>query len=78
MAEGKFVSYLRVSTDKQGRSGLGIEAQREAVERYLNGGRWSVAAEYVETRAVGGQTVPSSQLPSHMPRPSRPSWCLRS
>jgi hypothetical protein len=26
MAEGKFVSYLRVSTDKQGRSGLGIEA----------------------------------------------------
>jgi DNA invertase Pin-like site-specific DNA recombinase len=51
MAEGKFVSYLRVSTDKQGRSGLGIEAQREAVERYLNGGRWTVAAEYVETES---------------------------
>lgn len=49
MAEGKYVSYLRVSTDKQGKSGLGIEAQREAVERYLNGGRWRVAAEYVET-----------------------------
>jgi hypothetical protein len=34
MAEGRFISYLRVSTDKQGRSGLGIEAQREAVVRY--------------------------------------------
>jgi DNA invertase Pin-like site-specific DNA recombinase len=37
MANGKFVSYLRVSTKGQGQSGLGIEAQREAVARYLNG-----------------------------------------
>src|SRR6476620_6303942 len=51
MTEGKFISYLRVSTDKQGKSGLGIEAQRQAVERYLNGGRWTVAAEYVETES---------------------------
>ncbi|MGB7855639.1 MAG: recombinase family protein [Pseudolabrys sp.] len=51
MAEGKFVSYLRVSTDKQGRSGLGLEAQREAVTSYLNGGRWTVTAEYVETES---------------------------
>jgi DNA invertase Pin-like site-specific DNA recombinase len=42
MAKGKFISYLRVSTDKQGRSGLGLEAQREAVTRYLNGGRWTL------------------------------------
>jgi DNA invertase Pin-like site-specific DNA recombinase len=49
MAEGKFISYLRVSTDKQGRSGLGIEAQREAVVRYLDGGKWTLSAEYVET-----------------------------
>jgi hypothetical protein len=28
MAESKFVSYLRISTDKQGRNGLGLEAQR--------------------------------------------------
>ena len=51
MSEGKFMSYLRVSTDKQGRSGLGIEAQREAVASYLNGGRCTLAAEYVETES---------------------------
>jgi DNA invertase Pin-like site-specific DNA recombinase len=45
---GKWVSYLRVSTDKQGRSGLGIEAQRQAVLDYLNGGKWKLTAEYVE------------------------------
>ena len=51
MAQGKFVSYLRVSTDKQGRSGLGREAQRAAVDAYLNGGRWTLVAEYVETES---------------------------
>lgn len=40
-----------MSTDKQGRSGLGLEAQREAVTRYLNGGKWTLAAEYVETES---------------------------
>ena len=38
MATGKFMSYLRVSTEKQGKSGLGMDAQREAVAQYLNGG----------------------------------------
>lgn len=51
MAKGKFISYLRVSTDKQGRGGLGLEAQRAAVESYLNGGRWTLAGEYVEAES---------------------------
>ena len=61
MAEGKFVSYLRVSTDKQGRSGLGLEAQREAVARYLNGGRWKLVAEYVEVESGKRNSRPQLQ-----------------
>jgi DNA invertase Pin-like site-specific DNA recombinase len=51
MANGRFVSYLRVSTDRQGRSGLGMEAQRAAVTDYLNGGRWHLVAEVVEVES---------------------------
>jgi DNA invertase Pin-like site-specific DNA recombinase len=51
MAFGKFVSYLRVSTVRQGISGLGLEAQREAVASYLNGGRWSLVQEVVEVES---------------------------
>ena len=48
---GKFVSYLRVSTQKQGRSGLGLEAQREAITGYLNGGNWNLVKEFVEVES---------------------------
>jgi DNA invertase Pin-like site-specific DNA recombinase len=51
MAEGKWISYLRVSTDKQGATGLGIEAQRKSVADYLNGGRWKLVKEYVEVES---------------------------
>jgi DNA invertase Pin-like site-specific DNA recombinase len=61
MATGKFVSYLRVSTDKQGRSGLGLEAQRDAVARYLDGGRWKLIAEYVEVESGKRNSRPQLQ-----------------
>ena len=48
MANGKFISYIRVSTVKQGKSGLGLEAQKKAIADYLNGGDWELLAEYVE------------------------------
>ncbi len=54
MAEGKFVAYYRVSTDQQGRSGLGLDAQREAVERYLNGGGWKLLAAFTEVETGKG------------------------
>jgi DNA invertase Pin-like site-specific DNA recombinase len=48
---GKFVSYLRVSTKRQGESGLGLEAQRAAVEAFLNGGKWQLVEEHVEVES---------------------------
>lgn len=54
MAAGKFVAYYRVSAQAQGQSGLGLEAQREAVSRYLNGGRWTLEGEFTEVETGKG------------------------
>ena len=51
MATGKFIAYYRVSTGTQANSGLGLEAQRNAVADYLNGGRWKLLDEYIEVES---------------------------
>jgi DNA invertase Pin-like site-specific DNA recombinase len=54
MANGKYIAYYRVSTQKQGASGLGLEAQQSAVAQYLNGGAWELIDEFVETETGKG------------------------
>lgn len=46
----RYVAYLRVSTDRQGRSGLGLEAQREAVREFI-GRDGALVAEYQEVES---------------------------
>jgi DNA invertase Pin-like site-specific DNA recombinase len=48
---GKFIAYYRVSTARQGRSGLGLQAQQQVVANYLNGGDWSIVAEFTEVES---------------------------
>jgi DNA invertase Pin-like site-specific DNA recombinase len=47
----KVVAYFRVSTDGQGRSGLGLDAQRAAVTAYAEGQDGRVIAEYTEVES---------------------------
>lgn len=54
MASGKFISYFRVSTQKQGQSGLGLEAQQAAVMAYLNGGQWELIDSFTEIETGKG------------------------
>jgi hypothetical protein len=57
---GRFVAYYRVSTIEQGRSGLGLEAQKSAVEQRLNGGPRQLVGEFIEVES--GQRAKRPQL----------------
>src|SRR5437763_13041581 len=57
----KAVAYLRVSTGRQGKSGLGLEAQREAVASYAAAHGCEVAAEYVEVESGKGANALSKR-----------------
>jgi len=50
-----------VSTDKQGGSGLGLDAQRQAVMNYLNGGPWRLVAEHTEVESGKRNARPELQ-----------------
>ena len=49
-----FVAYLRVSTQRQQRSGLGIEAQRATIARFAETEGFSIIAEYIEAETGKG------------------------
>ena len=57
----KAVAYLRVSTDKQGKSGLGLEAQREAVARYIAANGLELIGEYIEVETGKGSNALSKR-----------------
>jgi DNA invertase Pin-like site-specific DNA recombinase len=56
MAAGSFVAYYRTSTAKQS---LGIEAQREAVARLLNGGDWQLVGAFEELESAKNDARPA-------------------
>ena len=58
---GRFVAYYRVSTDKQGQSGLGLDAQRQAVMNYLNGGPWRLVDKFTEVESGKRNARPELQ-----------------
>jgi DNA invertase Pin-like site-specific DNA recombinase len=61
MSEGKFVAYYRVSTARQGQSGLGLEAQQKAVMDYLNGGDWELVGDFTEVETGKGSKALSKR-----------------
>jgi DNA invertase Pin-like site-specific DNA recombinase len=50
----ELIIYLRVSTDRQGRSGLGLQAQREALSRFAAAEGFKIVCEFVEIETGKG------------------------
>ena len=71
----KFVAYLRVSTDKQGRSGLGMGAQREAVDAHIatTGGKLVSVFVEVESGKKGSDRTSKLAAALHMAKVTGPS-----
>ena len=54
MTDRHVITYIRVSTSQQGRSGLGIEAQRQALKQFAASEGFTVAREFVEVETGQG------------------------
>jgi len=48
---GRYTAYYRVSRASQGLNGLGMDAQRQSVQTFLNGGNWRLLAEFAEVES---------------------------
>ena len=57
------VAYCRVSTGKQERSGLGLEAQQDALARFCKSEGFALASTFVETESGGDDNRPELNKP---------------
>ncbi len=69
---GQAVAYYRVSTQRQGRSGLGIEAQRSAVARFAETEGIMILAEFVEVETGKGSDALDRRPSLSLQKPSLP------
>jgi DNA invertase Pin-like site-specific DNA recombinase len=69
------VAYYRVSTDKQGESGLGLEAQRASVSRYLAHVKGTLIGEYTEIES-GKRHTNRPELAAALGHSKRTGACL--
>jgi DNA invertase Pin-like site-specific DNA recombinase len=51
------IEYIRVSTQQQGRSGLGLEAQREPIQRFAKAEGFHIVESFVEIESAKGDTL---------------------
>lgn len=72
----KIVAYYRVSTAEQGRSGLGLEAQREAVRALCDRRGWTVMAEFTEVESGKGSDRPELQAALRRAKVSGAVLCI--
>jgi len=74
MTSKSLIGYARVSTSQQGRSGLGIEAQREALERFAASEGFTLGRVFVEVETGKGADV-NAALPMDR-APARQRWLI--